>query len=191
MSRSRVIACALALALAPASLSGCAARGADRAAGPVGPAPSAAATDEAGRYFMDATAVPPPAAPRDAQTAHALALVRRYIDDARLGRRDALAASYLPETRRSAETVVVRDLELAREGGPLHRDVSGYLSVALEEGRLWPPQSGELVNAEDADRLRALADIHDDAFIVLIRFRGGSPRPVFVVRDASAWWLLP
>jgi len=192
--RPRVIAAAsvLALALALGCSSGCSAiltRPSART--PRAVAAGVETTGEAGRYFMDATAVPPPEAPRVMQSAHALALVRRYVDDARLGRREQLIKAYDPDTRRSAQTVVARDLELARPGGPLYRNVGAYLSVALEEGRLWPPQSAELVTAEDAERLEALAGTHDDAFIVLIRFTDDTTRPLFVVRDGTDWWLLP
>jgi hypothetical protein len=142
-------------------------------------------------YSVDASAVPPATAPRIDQLAHARALVRRYVWHAQAGERADMLRAYLPDTRRSAETVVARDLELAKKGGALFGGIRVYSSAALENNRLAPPPAASLVHEEDVKRLQELMEAHDDAVVVLLEFTGGSVRAVFVVRDGGDWWLLP
>jgi hypothetical protein len=118
-------------------------------------------------------------------------IVQRYVVDAQAGDRTAMVEAYLPETRRSAETVVVRDLELARPGGPLTGGIRAFSSVFRKDGGLMPYRAGSLVHIEDAERLDALSASHDGALIVLLEFADGTTRPVFLVRDGGRWWLLP
>jgi hypothetical protein len=118
-------------------------------------------------------------------------IVQRYVTDAQAGDRAAMLEAYLPETRRSAETVVVRDLELARAGGPLANGIRAYSSVFRKGGGLMPYRAGSLVHVEDAERLEQLATVHDEALIVLLEFTDGTTRPVFLVRVGVRWWLLP
>lgn len=99
--------------------------------------------------------------------------------------------AYLPETRRSAETLVARDLELASKGGRLAGGIRVYSSASLEDGRLAPSRAASMVHTDDVTRLEELASAHDLACVVLLEFTDGTSRAVFVVRDGTDWWLLP
>jgi hypothetical protein len=118
-------------------------------------------------------------------------IVQRYVIDAQAGDRAAMLEAYLPETRRSAETVVIRDLELARPGGQFAGGIRTYSSVFRKGGGLMPYRAGSLVHVEDAERLDELSSAHDGALIVLLEFTDGTTRPVFLVREGDRWWLLP
>lgn len=171
---------ALALGAALALAAGCAGRPAATTVPSAGDRAPATATVPGS---ADATLQPHLDATRD--------LVWRYVIDAQAGNRTAMLDAYLPDTRRSAETVVVRDIELARPQGPLAAGLKGTSSVFLSNGGLMPPRAGAKVHAEDAARLKELAASHELALMVLIELRDGSERPVFLVREDGRWWMLP
>ena len=150
---------------------------------------------ETDRWTSAATETPQPERWPDAGYIESLApareLVRAYLRAAVAGDRQAMTDLYLPETRRSAESVIARDLELARKGGPYATGPTNTTSVFIFESGLFPPDTGFTIEAEDVDRLRDLVKAHDDASIVMTRFSDRSLRPFFVVRDGEARYLVP
>lgn len=118
-------------------------------------------------------------------------LVSSYLRAAASGNRDTMSAAYLPETRRSAETVIARDLELAADEGPYAKGPTNSTSVFLLRDELFPSGMDFTVKAEDETRLRQLKALHDDVTIVMTEFADGSWRAFFVVRDGKDLHLLP
>jgi hypothetical protein len=176
----------LAVTLAAALTTACASE-----PGPVAPSAigaARAAADTSVEPSADAQFAPPEMVGELTSTRD---IVQRYVIDAQSGDRAAMLEAYLPETRRSAETVVARDLDLAQPGGPLADGIRAYSSVFRKQGGLMPYRAGSLVHVEDAERLDQLAVAHEGALIVLLEFRDGTTRPVFLVRDQDRWWMLP
>jgi hypothetical protein len=118
-------------------------------------------------------------------------LVRSYLRAAKSGDRDAMSVAYLSETRRSAETVIARDLELAAGDGEYAKGPTNTTSVFLFRDELFPSGMDFTVKTEDEARLRELKSLHDDAAIVMARFADGSWRAFFVVRDGQDLRLVP
>lgn len=118
-------------------------------------------------------------------------LVRAYLRAATCDDRDTMTGIYLPETRRSAETVIVRDVELSARGGPYSPGPTNTTSVFLYKGGLFPSGADLGVSAEDEARLRDLKRGHGDATIVVTQFPSGGRRVFFVVRDGEALHLVP
>jgi hypothetical protein len=157
--------------------------------------PDASAAKETGKWQSTATEVPQPAEYPPRAYVEGLApareLVRSYVASAAAGDRAGMTGAYLPETRRSAETIVARDLELAGKDGPYSSGPRNTSSVFLFDDALFPPNMAPSVEAEDEARLRELRPLHDGASLVVASFSDGSRRTFFVVVDGSRWHLVP
>ena len=114
--------------------------------------------------------------------------VSGYVKAAVEGDREAMESAYLPETRRSAQNVVARDLEAAARTG---WRAANMRSVLLHDDALWPPTAAADVRELEERRLRELVAVHEDANLVLVDQADGGRRAYFVVADGGVIALVP
>lgn len=126
----------------------------------------------------------------DADARALMQVVKTYVDDVREGRRREAVGHFLPDTSRTAEAAVSRDMGTAQKN-PDSFVPSEYKMLWLDGELLMPKNNDNLLMQSERDRLGQLSEYHKSAVVVFMTSVNGTVSKRFVVQTDEGFYLVP
>lgn len=113
-----------------------------------------------------------------------------YFSLIRDGNKRAALEMFLPHLRRTAESLISKDIELASEQ-PASYAPKTTTYVWYQNEKLWFREGAKLLTNDEIDRLITVSKKYERATVAVITFENGKRRNILLVKYGDEYYLLP
>lgn len=117
-------------------------------------------------------------------------LAQDYYSLIRKGDRTTAVNLFLPEVRRTEDSLIPKDIELSKENSSSYMPTSNNY-IWYQSGKLWPRKEAELLKNDEIKRLVVLSNAYEKAVIIKTTFKKGNVRKMLAVKSKDKYFLLP
>ncbi|MCL6473075.1 MAG: hypothetical protein K6T91_09770 [Firmicutes bacterium] len=117
-------------------------------------------------------------------------LARDYYSFVMKSDRKAAVNLFLPEVRRTEDSMIPKDLELAKESPESYMPASSSY-IWYQDSKLWPRKEAVLLKNDEVKRLVILSNAYEKAVIIRTTFKKGNTRKLLAIKNKGKYFLLP